>query len=78
MHASGEHSQVSDRGREEREGKPLNSLRLAFGFLAQAKLSHDSPALQCFVSQSLIHFKPPRSQDNSPKGIGRRGAMLQD
>lgn len=65
-----------EEGRRERESLWVPS-DFALGFLAQARLSHDSPALECFVSQSLVCFKPPRSQDDSSKWTGRRVVMFQ-
>lgn len=69
-----------EKGRRERESpgaSPPPPPGFALGFLAQARFCHDSSALECFVSQSLIRFKPLRSQDNSPKGTGRRITMFQ-
>lgn len=76
MHLGSTERFQGEKGRRERESPgaspPPHPQGFALGFLAQAKFCHDSSPLECFVSQSLIRFKPLRSEDNSPEGTGRR------
>lgn len=75
------HLRSAGRFRGRKAGETGKFLRIpsdfALGVLAWARLSHDSPALECFVSQSLICFKPLKCQANNRQGTGRRVASAQ-